>query len=135
MGNYDSIMKKIEGKTVKVGIIGLGYVGLPLAVSFAHRGVEVLGFEKSVKKADSVNAGRNYIGDVKDEEMAAAVKAGKLTATTDFSRVRECDAAIICVPTPLDKFKKPDMSFIENSCIDIGKNMKSGIFISLESTT
>jgi UDP-N-acetyl-D-glucosamine dehydrogenase len=135
MSNLDSIMKKISDKSVVVGVIGLGYVGLPLAVSFARKGVAVLGFEKSARKAGAVNAKKNYIADIKDEDLAAVVSEGKLSATTDFSRVAECDAVIICVPTPLDKFKKPDMSFIESSCLDIGKNMKAATFISLESTT
>jgi UDP-N-acetyl-D-glucosamine dehydrogenase len=135
MGNLESIMKRIEDKSVIVGIIGLGYVGLPLAVSFARKGVGVLGFEKSAKKAEAVNAGANYIGDIKDEELSAMVAGKRLSATTDFARIKECDAVIICVPTPLDKFKKPDMSFIESSCVDIGRNMKSGTFVSLESTT
>lgn len=135
MENFEEIMKKINEKSVVVGIIGLGYVGLPLAVAFARKGVAVLGFEKSSKKADAVNAGKNYIGDIKDEELAAVVSGKKLSATTDFSRLAECDAAIICVPTPLDKFKKPDMSYIEASCRDIGKHMKPGTFVSLESTT
>ena len=135
MSNFDSIMKKISDRSVVVGVIGLGYVGFPLAVSFARKGVTVLGFEKSAKKAEAVNAGKNYIGDIKDEELVEVVKAGRISATMDFSRIRECGAAIICVPTPLDKFKKPDMSFIEASCTDIGKYMKAGTFISLESTT
>jgi UDP-N-acetyl-D-glucosamine dehydrogenase len=130
------ILKKISDKTVKVGIIGLGYVGLPLAVTFACNGIEVLGFEKSKEKAEAVNAAQNYIGDVTDCDLVTVVKeTKKLSATIDFSRIKECDAIIICVPTPLDKFKKPDMCYIEQSCIDIGKNMKSGTFISLESTT
>jgi len=129
------ILRKISEKTVKIGVIGLGYVGLPLAVTFAHNGIEVLGFEKSEKKVEAVNAAHNYIGDVTDSNLVDVVKARKLSATTDFSRVKECDALIICVPTPLDEFKKPDMTYIEQSCIDIGKNMKSGTFISLESTT
>lgn len=135
MSNYEIILKKIADKTVKVGIIGLGYVGLPLAVSFARKGVAVLGFEKSLKKAEQVNAGKNYIGDIEDAELADVVSRKLLSATTDFSRIAECDAAIICVPTPLDKFKKPDMSYIEASCVDIGKHMKKGTFVSLESTT
>ena len=130
------ILNKISDKTVKIGIIGLGYVGLPLAVIFARNDIEVLGFEKSEEKAQAVNSAKNYIGDVTDEDLAKVVlETGKLSATTSFSRIKECDAVIICVPTPLDKFKKPDMSFIEQSCIDTGKNMKSGTFISLESTT
>jgi UDP-N-acetyl-D-glucosamine dehydrogenase len=135
MSHLERILRTISERTVKIGIIGLGYVGLPLAVSFARKGVEVVGFEKSAKKADAVNAGKNYIGDIKDEELAEVVKAKKLSATMDFSRIGECDAMIICVPTPLDKFKKPDMSFIEASCADIGKHMKKGTFVSLESTT
>lgn len=135
MNSYESIKQKITDKSVKVGVVGLGYVGLPLAVSFARKGVSVLGFEKSSKKAEMVNNGKNYIGDIQDAELAEVVANGTLKATTDFSRIAECDAAIICVPTPLDKFKKPDMSYIEASCVDIGKYMKKGTFISLESTT
>lgn len=131
----EQLLEKIEKNTVKVGIIGLGYVGLPLAVSFARKGISVLGFEKSEKKAQAVNEGRNYIGDVDDTELAQLVHEGRLLATTDSARIAECDAIIICVPTPLDKFKKPDMSYIESACVDIGRNMHRGTFISLESTT
>jgi UDP-N-acetyl-D-glucosamine dehydrogenase len=136
MSYLESILEKISAKSVKIGIIGLGYVGLPLAVTFARNDIEVLGFEKNIKKNDSINSAQNYISDVADNDLVNVVQnTKKLSATTDFSRIKECDAIIICVPTPLDKFKKPDMSYIENSCIDIGKNMKSGTFISLESTT
>lgn len=136
MSAFEIIIKKIESNIEIVGIIGLGYVGLPLAVSFAKKDVQVLGFEKNSKKAESVNAGKNYIGDIKDEDLSHVVKDTKrFSATADFSRIKECDAVIICVPTPLDHFKKPDMKFIEQSCVDIGKNMKAGTFISLESTT
>jgi UDP-N-acetyl-D-glucosamine dehydrogenase len=136
MPHQKDILQKIADKTVSVGVIGLGYVGLPLAVTFARNGVTVIGFEKSKEKAEAVNAAKNYIGDVRDADLVEAVKdTKKLAATTDVSRLKECDAVIICVPTPLDKFKKPDMSYIENTCIDIGRNMKTGTFISLESTT
>lgn len=135
MTNFEVIMKKIEDTTLKVGVIGLGYVGLPLGVSFAKHGISVLGFEKSEKKVAAVKSGKNYIADIEEADFAAVLTAKRLKATTDFSRIRECDALIICVPTPLDKFKKPDMSFIESACIEIGQNMKSGILISLESTT
>lgn len=135
MSEFENMMRKIDDDNVKVGIVGLGYVGLPLAVSFARKGIGVLGFEKSPKKAEAVNGGKNYIGDVKDEELYEVVAKKTLFATTDFSRIKECDAMIIAVPTPLDKFKKPDMSYIEASCIDIGRNMKKGTFIALESTT
>jgi len=129
------LLSKIEKNEAIVGIIGLGYVGLPLAVCFAKNGIKVLGVEKSEKKVSSVNEGQNYIQDVDDEVLKSCVHQGTLSATTDTSRIHECDALIICVPTPLDHFKKPDMSFVESACIDIGRNMKKGVFISLESTT
>ncbi len=128
-------MKKIRNNEILVGILGLGYVGLPLAVLFAKKGVKVLGFEKSENKTKKINEAINYIGDVDDAELKEVVSGGMLNATTDFSRINECDALLICVPTPLDTFRKPDMSYIESACIDIGKHMKSGVFISLESTT
>ncbi len=131
----EQLLTKIDRNEEIIGILGLGYVGLPLAVAFAKKGLNVLGFEKAIDKAEKVNKGINYIGDVKDHELKESVEKGFLKATTDFSRIRECDVILICVPTPLDKFKKPDMSYIETSCIDIGKYMKKSTFISLESTT
>jgi len=130
------IIEKIKNNSEIIGIIGLGYVGLPLAVNFAEAGVHVIGFEKSKEKADLVNNGDNYIGDIRDAVLREVV-VEKLTleATTDFSRMKECDALIIAVPTPLDKFRKPDMSYIKSACLDIGRNMKAGAFVSLESTT
>ena len=134
--NYtQEILKKIENNTEVVGIIGLGYVGLPLAVNFAEAGVKVIGFDKSEEKVNKINSGENYIKDIRDAVLREVVDKIALTATTDFTRMKECDALIICVPTPLDKFKKPDMSYIEASCIAIGQYMKPGTFISLESTT
>lgn len=136
MTTYDELIKKIDLGNETVGVIGLGYVGLPLAVTFAKNNVKVLGFEKSEKKANNVVNASNYIADVKDEDLKKVVtETKKLSATTDFTRIKECDAVIICVPTPLDHFKKPDMSYIESACLEIAHNMKSGVFISLESTT
>lgn len=135
MANYENLILKIKSNEILVGVMGLGYVGLPLAVLFAKKGVNILGFEKSEKKTNAVNTARNYIGDVEDSDLTDVVESGKLTATTDFSRLSECQAVIICVPTPLDKFKKPDMSYIAGACEEIGKYMKTGTFISLESTT
>ncbi len=129
------LLEKISSSRELVGIIGLGYVGLPLAVSFSSAGSRVLGFDKSEEKTAKINAAKNYISDISEEEFQQAVGSGLLQATTDFSRIRECDAVLICVPTPLDVFKKPDMSFIEAACLDIARNMKPGTFISLESTT
>jgi UDP-N-acetyl-D-glucosamine dehydrogenase len=136
MKNKEKLLKKIEDNKEVVGIIGLGYVGLPLAVNFAEAGIHVIGFEKCKEKANLVNKGDNYIGDIRDAVLREVV-VEKLTleATTDFTRMKECDALIIAVPTPLDKFRKPDMSYIESACLDIGRNIKAGTFVSLESTT
>jgi UDP-N-acetyl-D-glucosamine dehydrogenase len=134
--NYkDTILNKIANNTERIGVIGLGYVGLPLAVNFAEAGIEVIGFDKSQAKVDKINSGENYIKDIRDAVLREVVERVKLKATTDFSLMKECDALLICVPTPLDIFKKPDMSFIEASCTDIGRFMRPGTFISLESTT
>ena len=135
MNNSSLLLKKITDNTEVVGIIGLGYVGLPLAVGFAQAGVSVIGFDKSAEKVKKINQGDNYIKDIRDVVLREVVNNIKLQATTDFTRIKECDALLICVPTPLDKFRKPDMSYIESACLAIGQNMKSGTFISLESTT
>lgn len=135
MNHTQSLTKKIKENKEIIGIIGLGYVGLPLAVGFAQAGIRVIGFDKSTEKVHKINNGDNYIKDIRDAVLREVVDNIKLCATTDFTRLKECDAILICVPTPLDKFRKPDMSFIESACISIGQNMKSGTFISLESTT
>ncbi len=135
MNNKQTLLNKISKNKETVGIVGLGYVGLPLAVNFAEAGVKVIGFDKSKEKVEKINNGENYIGDIRDAVLREVVDKVTLTATTDFTKMAECDALIICVPTPLDKFRKPDMSFIEDACTDIGKNMSKGTFISLESTT
>ncbi len=129
------IFNKIKNNEFLVGIVGLGYVGLPLAVSFACKRVKVIGFEKSIVKVEKINQKINYIGDVNDRELVDAVESRHLEATLDFSRLKECDAILICVPTPLDKFKKPNMDYIELACIEIGQNIKKETFICLESTT
>ncbi|MGM0619480.1 MAG: nucleotide sugar dehydrogenase [Bacteroidota bacterium] len=134
--NYkNQILEKIASNTEVVGVIGLGYVGLPLAVNFAEAGIKTVGFDKNPEKVDKINHGSNYIEDIRDAVLKEVVDNVSLSATTDFSRMAECDALIIAVPTPLDRFKKPDMSFIEAACTDIGRFMKPGTFISLESTT
>jgi UDP-N-acetyl-D-glucosamine dehydrogenase len=130
-----AFLDKFTRNTLHIGVLGLGYVGLPLATSFASAGVIVLGFDKSRSKVEKVNSGTNYISDIKDNLLREVVANKMLAATSDFSRIRECDAILICVPTPLDKFHKPDMSFIEASCIETGRFMKKGTFICLESTT
>ena len=132
----EDIINKVNQGNEVIGIIGLGYVGLPLAVGFAEAGVHVIGFDKNSQKVEMINRGENYIGDIRDAILREVViDTLTLNATTDFTRIKECDAILICVPTPLDKFRKPDMSYIESACTDIGKNMKPGTFICLESTT
>jgi len=135
MSSSTLLLNKIATNTEVVGIIGLGYVGLPLAVGFAQAGVKVIGFDKSKTKVDQINRGDNYIKDIRDAVLREVVESINLVATSDFRRIKECDALLICVPTPLDKFRKPDMSYIESACTTIGQNMKPGTFISLESTT
>jgi UDP-N-acetyl-D-glucosamine dehydrogenase len=129
------LLELIERNQETVGIIGLGYVGLPLAVNFAESGVRTIGFDKNQAKVNKINKGENYIKDIRDAVLREVVDKVQLEATSDFSRLGECDALIICVPTPLDRFRKPDMSYIEGACIDIGRFMTSKTFISLESTT
>lgn len=131
----EKYLQKIEQNSIMVGILGLGYVGLPLAVSFALKGVKVLGFDKNEGKLEQLSRGENYIADVEDIDLKKTISDGSFSFTNDFSRIAECDALIICVPTPLDKFKKPDMRFIEQACREIGSYMNRGTFISLESTT
>jgi UDP-N-acetyl-D-glucosamine dehydrogenase len=135
MTNKEQILEKITSNEAIVGIIGLGYVGLPLAVSFAQANIKVIGFDKNPEKVRKINSGENYIGDITEQELQSVVNGEYLIATDRFDRIFECDVLIICVPTPLDIFKKPDMSYIESACREIGQNMKPGTFISLESTT
>src|SRR4051794_11051996 len=125
----------ISEKKALIGVIGLGYVGLPLIVEFALKGFNTVGFEVDKTKASEINAGRSYIVDVTAEHVEKCVNGGKLTATTDFSRLKECDAIIICVPTPLRKTKDPDMSYILKAGGEIQKYMRSGQLVILESTT
>ncbi len=102
-----NLLKEINDKTIRVGVVGLGYVGLPLAVEKAKAGFETIGFDVQAGKVDMVNAGHNYIGDVVDSDLAQIVKEGKLRATTDFSFIKDVDFIAICVPTPLDAHQEP----------------------------
>ncbi len=115
--------------------MGLGYVGLPLAVEKAKAGFKTVGFDVQADKVDMVNRGENYIGDVVQEDLSELVKAGMLEATTDFSRVAECDFVAICVPTPLDSHQMPDTSYMEASAREIAPHLKEGAMVVLESTT
>lgn len=135
MTQYNKLFEKIKNNSETIGIIGLGYVGLPLAVGFAEVNIDVIGFDKSISKVNKINNGENYIKDVRDSSLRNVVDKVKLKATNDFSLISLCDVLLICVPTPLDKFKKPDISYINEACFNIGKYMKKGTFVCLESTT
>jgi UDP-N-acetyl-D-glucosamine dehydrogenase len=126
---------KIRARKARVGVVGLGYVGLPLAVEFAKAGFDVTGIDVQQSKVDELNAGNSYIQDVPSWTVAGLVKAGRLRATTDFSVIRELDTIDICVPTPLRKTKDPDMSFIVSASEEIAKYMHPEMLIILESTT
>ena len=131
----NELIELIRDKRARVGVIGLGYVGLPLASEFAGAGIRATGFEVDEKKAGEINAGRSYIADVSLETINQVVDAARLSATTDFDLLRECDAIIICVPTPLRKTKEPDVSFILAAAEEIKKRLRRGQLIILESTT
>lgn len=126
---------KIKARTARVGVVGLGYVGLPLAVEFAKAGFHVTGIDINEEKAQRVNAGDSYVGDISSATLAPLVESGHLKATADFSVVSELDTINIAVPTPLRKTKDPDMSFIVESCEAISKHFRAGTLVILESTT
>ncbi len=126
---------KIEGKSLKVAVVGLGYVGLPLAVEYASRGFTTLGIDLDKRKTESVVLGKNYIDDVDDGELAADVRSGKLTAESNYDSIGSCDAVFICVPTPFTPNKEPDISFILSSAKEISKRLQRGQLIVLRSTT
>ena len=126
---------KITSRQARVGIVGLGYVGLPLAVEFAKAGFSVTGIDLDAGKAGRVNAADSYVGDISSATLKPLVQQGKLRATTDFSAVRDLDTVNICVPTPLRKTKDPDMSYIVSACEEILKHFHAGMLIILESTT
>ena len=131
----NEIINLIKDKRAHVGVIGLGYVGLPLATEFAGRGFNATGFEVDQHKVEQINAGHSYIGDVSTRQVKEAVDAGRLKATIDFDHLQECDAIIICVPTPLRKTKEPDVSFILAAAEEIKQRLRRGQLIVLESTT
>lgn len=130
-----NILKKIREKKITVGVVGLGYVGLPLAVEKAKAGYKTIGFDVQKKKVELVNQGHNYIGDVVDDDLKELVNKGILTATTDFNFVRDVDFVAICVPTPLDDHQQPDISYVKSSAEQIAKYMTKGTMVVLESTT
>lgn len=131
----DELISKITNKQAQVGVIGLGYVGLPLLVEFASKGFRAIGFEVDETKAQRINEGQSYIGDVPATRLNEMVKSERLRATTDFNSLADCDVIIICVPTPLRKTKEPDVSYILAAAEEIQKRLRRGQLIILESTT
>ena len=131
----NELLKKIENKEIVVGVVGLGYVGLPLAVEKAKAGYKTIGFDVQASKVQMVNEAKNYIGDVVDSDLKELVESKMLSATTDFSFVKDVDFIAICVPTPLDKHQQPDISYVKNSSIEIAKYLTKGTMVVLESTT
>jgi UDP-N-acetyl-D-glucosamine dehydrogenase len=131
----EALAEKIRTRQARCGVVGLGYVGLPLAVEFAKVGFHVTGFDVAESKTQQINAGTSYIQDVPTSDVAPLVQSGKLEATTDFRAIAEMDTINICVPTPLGKTKDPDMRYIETACDEIAKYIQPGTLVILESTT
>jgi UDP-N-acetyl-D-glucosamine dehydrogenase len=130
-----ALIEKLQTRKARLSVLGLGYVGLPLAVAYAKAGFEVIGFDLSQEKVDAINRKSSYIIDITDQELAEAVKPGGLRATTDFSELARVDAVNICVPTPLGKTRDPDISYIQSAVASISASMHAGMLVILESTT
>jgi len=129
------LKQQLENKAAKIGVIGLGYVGLPLAAEFAHKGFYVLGIDNDAQKVEKLNAGINYIDDVENSKLENAIKAGVLKATTSYERISELDVIYICVPTPFTKNKEPDISYIEAAAQGIASGLRKEQLVILKSTT
>jgi len=130
----DQLEDKIKSKDAKIGIIGMGYVGIPLGLEFSNKGFTVLGFDKDTKRVDDINAGKQIMKHITKKSMDKFVE-NKGSATAEFSRIKNMDCLIICVPTPLDKHEQPDMSYVESASLEISKNLQKEQLIVLESTT
>jgi UDP-N-acetyl-D-glucosamine dehydrogenase len=135
MSIKEILVKSLKEKKARVAVLGLGYVGLPLAAVFAEAGFHVTGIDPDTRKVDLLNKGLSYIPDVKGEVVGRLIKSGTLAATTDFSVLREVDAVSICVPTPLRQTGDPDMSFIISAADQLAQYMHKGMIVVLESTT
>jgi len=135
MKNFETTLQKFNDKTATLGVVGLGYVGLPLAVTAALRGFNVIGFDVDPKKIANIKAPNSYIDAVSQENLVEVTSAGKFSATDEFSRIAKCDAVIICVPTPLTQHREPDLSYVVDTTETIAKHMSAGALVVLESTT
>jgi len=133
--DHEILLSKINSRQAKVAVIGLGYVGLPLAVGFAKAGFSTSGIDIDNRKVDELKAGRSYVIDVPQNDLAELIPSGKLKGTTDFSVLRDCDAVSICVPTPLSKTYDPDLSYVISAADEVAKYAHAGMLIVLESTT
>jgi UDP-N-acetyl-D-glucosamine dehydrogenase len=131
----DKLLERIADRTARVGVIGLGYVGLPLALLFEEAGFEVTGFDVDPAKPEALHRGESYIRHIGAEKVSQAFARGRVVATTDFDRLGECDAVVICVPTPLGRHREPDLSFIRSTVAEVAKRLRSGQLVVLESTT
>jgi UDP-N-acetyl-D-glucosamine dehydrogenase len=135
MSIHTELLQKIEARAATIGIIGLGYVGLPLAVRAGRIGFTVVGFDVSPEKVERINRGESYIADVPASEIGELREQRHLEATADFRRLRACDVIVICVPTPLNATRDPDISYIERAAEDIARTLRAGQLVVLESTT
>ncbi|MEM8535139.1 MAG: nucleotide sugar dehydrogenase [Chloroflexota bacterium] len=135
MTTFSELATKIEQRSARIGVVGLGYVGLPLAAHAGKRGFEVIGLDTSPGKVETINSGESDVDDVPSEVIAHLRESGHFEATTDVRRLRACDVVIICVPTPLNKTRDPDMSFVERAADDIARTLRSAQLVVLESTT
>jgi UDP-N-acetyl-D-glucosamine dehydrogenase len=136
MGEHrDELVRRIQARTAQVGVIGLGYVGLPLALRFSESGFPVIGFDVDPAKAEALGRGESYIRHIGAERVAGAFAGGRIVATTDFDRLGGCDAVIVCVPTPLGRHREPDLSYIRSTADEVAKRTRPGQLVVLESTT
>src|SRR5215510_8599477 len=133
--DQSGLHRAIKKRQARVGIIGLGYVGLPLACLFAEKGFPTTGFDIDTPKVTALNAGRSYIKHIPNKRIAAARTSGKFDATADFARLKQMDAIIICVPTPLTKYREPDLQFIVKTGEEIAPRLRKGQLVVLESST
>ncbi|MEL6547878.1 MAG: NAD(P)-binding domain-containing protein, partial [Myxococcota bacterium] len=129
------LLNKLEDNSAVVGVVGLGYVGLPLMITFGRKNVRVLGFDIDARKIDHLHRGESYIEHIPSEPIAALVNDGLLEATDDFSRISEVDAVLLCVPTPLNTHREPDMTYVEGTAKNVGPYLRKEQIVILESTT
>ncbi len=129
------LLRKIESKRALIGVLGLGYVGLPLVREFIRGGVKVLGFDVDARKVKALQAGRSYIEHIPARVIREMIKSGRFSATTDFKQLRKPDCILICVPTPLSKMREPDLTYVEATARTIARTLRTGQLVVLESTT